>query len=134
MSTYPSSLTLKHLALRVTNLAACEHFYVTVLGMRVIWRPDPDNVYLSNGQDNLALHQVTTPLLSGDHKQALDHLGFVLEQPQDLAAWSTHLVTHQVPIRAPIKHHRDGSSSLYCADPEGNIIQIIYLPTITSGL
>ena len=32
-------------------------FYVDVLGFRVEWEPDPDNVYLTSGVDNLALHR-----------------------------------------------------------------------------
>ena len=28
------------------------------MGMQVEWRPDPDNVYLTSGNDNLALHRV----------------------------------------------------------------------------
>jgi hypothetical protein len=39
--------------------------------MRVVWEPDPDNVYLSSGTDNLALHRAPAGTTSG----ALDHLG-----------------------------------------------------------
>jgi len=53
----PSSLRLQHVALRVTDLRACERFYCEMLGLRVVWRPDEHNVYLTNGGDNLALHQ-----------------------------------------------------------------------------
>ncbi|NIV49254.1 MAG: VOC family protein, partial [Gammaproteobacteria bacterium] len=41
----------------VADIGVCEHFYCEVLGMRVVWRPDEQNVYLTNGADNLALHQ-----------------------------------------------------------------------------
>ena len=33
---------MRHVALSVTSLEACERFYVDVLGMRVEWRPDAD--------------------------------------------------------------------------------------------
>ena len=32
-------------------------FYVDLLGFAVEWEPDADNVYLSSGIDNLALHR-----------------------------------------------------------------------------
>ena len=49
---------LRHVALQVHNLEACERFYTELLGMRSEWRPDMDNVYLTSGNDNLALHRV----------------------------------------------------------------------------
>jgi catechol 2,3-dioxygenase-like lactoylglutathione lyase family enzyme len=44
---------LRHVALRVTNLARSRAFYEALLGMQVVWEPDADNVYLSSGTDNL---------------------------------------------------------------------------------
>ena len=32
-------------------------FYVDLLGFEIEWEPDADNVYLSSGHDNLALHR-----------------------------------------------------------------------------
>ena len=34
-----------------------KRFYVDLLGFAVEWEPDADNVYLSSGIDNLALHR-----------------------------------------------------------------------------
>ena len=50
-------MRLSHLALTVQNLEAAVDFYGRILGMEVVWQPDPDNVYLSFGADNLALHR-----------------------------------------------------------------------------
>jgi catechol 2,3-dioxygenase-like lactoylglutathione lyase family enzyme len=52
------TLGMRHVALNVSDLEACEQFYVGLLGMTVEWRPDTDNVYLTSGNDNLALHRV----------------------------------------------------------------------------
>ena len=49
---------LRHVALFVPDLVVAEHFFVDLMGMTVEWRPDADNVYLTSGNDNLALHQV----------------------------------------------------------------------------
>ena len=53
----PSHAGLRHLALNVTRIAEMKAFYVDLLGFRVEWEPDADNVYLSSGIDNLALHR-----------------------------------------------------------------------------
>lgn len=49
---------LRHLALRVRDVKVSQAFYERLFDMKVVWHPDPDNVYLSTGVDNLALHQV----------------------------------------------------------------------------
>src|SRR3970040_2316753 len=49
---------LRHLALKVTDLARSRKFYEEFFGMQVVWEPDPENVYLSSGRDNLALHLI----------------------------------------------------------------------------
>ena len=41
----------------VRDLEAMKRFYVDLLGFAVEWEPDADNVYLSSGIDNLALHR-----------------------------------------------------------------------------
>ena len=37
-------------------MAASRAFYQDIIGMKVVWEPDADNLYLSLGCDNLALH------------------------------------------------------------------------------
>ena len=76
---------LWHLALRVRELNRSRTFYETLFGMRVIWHPDPENVYLSSGRDNLALHQIPPSELR-DYTpgigQYLDHLGFIVDSSE----------------------------------------------------
>ena len=59
----PQHAGLRHLALNVRNLEAMKRFYVDVLGFSVEWEPDPSNIYLSSGIDNLALHQAAPDAL-----------------------------------------------------------------------
>ena len=122
-----SAPRLMHLALLVGDLAACERFYVEALGMRVAWRPDADNVYLTSGADNLALHRA--PDGAPDGPQRLDHLGFSVESEAAVDAWHDRLRDHGVPIVAAPRTHRDGVRSFYCRDPEGNTVQLLHQPS-----
>ena len=53
----PLFLGIRHVALNVRDVAESVRFYSDVLGMKLEWMPDPDNAYLTSGQDNLALHR-----------------------------------------------------------------------------
>ncbi|MCG6885935.1 MAG: VOC family protein [Proteobacteria bacterium] len=120
---------MRHVALQVENFEACERFYTELLGMRVEWRPDPDNVYLTSGNDNLALHRADD-MASGP--QRLDHIGFILSAPQDADDWYAFLVRHQIHMRSEPRTHRDGARSFYCEDPDGNVVQMIYHPPLVT--
>lgn len=119
---------LRHLALRVADVDRAMEFYERVFGMRVIWRPDPDNVYLSSGCDNLAIHRGD----AGDRsRQSLDHLGFVAPTIADVEAGYEWARNNGIDIANPLRRHRDGSVSFYLRDPDGNIIQVLYEPSIS---
>lgn len=120
-------LGMHHIALFVQNFQECQHFYVDLLGMKVVWQPDNDNLYLSSGSDNLALHRAPANFLP-TKQQRLDHLGFFLATPQDVDVWHDYLLANAVTIKAAPKDHRDGTRSFYCADPDGNVVQMIYIP------
>lgn len=118
---------LHHVALYAKNFSECEHFYVNLLGMQMMWRPDGDNLYLTSGNDNLALHRAPADFSPAQH-QRLDHIGFFLTERQDVDHWHDYLTANNVKIMAAPKDHRDGTRSFYCADPDGNVVQMIYYP------
>jgi len=125
---------LWHLALKVTDLRRSQAFYETLFSMRVVWRPDPENVYLSSGQDNLALHQIPASDLAEYKQNAgqyLDHLGFVVNAPDTVDRLFRDAERVQATIVKRPTGHRDGSYSCYLADPDGNIVQILYEPNIS---
>ncbi len=125
---------LRHLALKVTDLARARKFYAEVFGMAVVWEPDPENVYLSSGADNLALHQIPAADVSrfkSAKDQFLDHLGFIMDSPASVDRLFARAERSGVPIVKPVKQHRDGSYSFYLADPDGNVVQVLYEPTIS---
>ena len=127
MTRPPATTGMRHLALYVQDLAACEHFYVDLLGMQVEWRPDADNVYLTSGNDNLALHRATEKPTG---PQKLDHLGFILNRPEDVDAWHAFLLEHSIEMKTRPKTHRDGARSFYCLDPDNNTVQMIFHPPL----
>ncbi len=128
---------LRHVALRVRNVQVSQAFYEQMFDMVVVWKPDPENVYLSTGYDNLALHQV-----SGEEREQLDHIpihpldhiGFLMESPEKVENMFQEVVDRGVTIVKPLKEHRDGSFSFYMADPDQNTIQVLYEPTIALSL
>ena len=125
----PATTGMRHVALFVGGLEACEHFYVDLLGMEVEWRPDPDNVYLTSGNDNLALHRATAPI-SDNLSQRLDHIGFILAKIDHVDQWHEFLVAADITIVAAPRTHRDGARSFYCLDPAGTRVQVIWHPPL----
>ena len=125
-----ATLGMRHVALVARDLAACERFYVELLGMEVEWRPDPDNVYLTSGSDNLALHRGVGDQPLSELLQRLDHIGFFLKTPEQVDAWYEYLADQGVRMRTVPRTHRDGARSFYCFDPDGTTVQMIYHPPI----
>ena len=125
----PAHAGLRHLALHARDLDAMKQFYVDVLGFAVEWEPDADNIYLSSGIDNLALHRAKDGLTQSG---ALDHLGLVVRVPDDVDQWAAFLESRGIELAAKPKTHRDGARSLYFHDPDGNAVQIIHHPPISA--
>jgi catechol 2,3-dioxygenase-like lactoylglutathione lyase family enzyme len=127
----PATGGIRHVALFVKNLEETCQFYVELMGMEIEWQPDPDNIYLTSGNDNLALHRKDSSMANDN--QRLDHIGFIIEYIEQVDEWYEFLCSHNVKILQAIKTHRDGARSFYCADPSGTAVQIIYHPPISLG-
>jgi catechol 2,3-dioxygenase-like lactoylglutathione lyase family enzyme len=129
----PTHAGLRHLALNVRDLAAMKRFYTELLGFEVEWEPDPDNVYLSSGIDNLALHRAP----GGPRPdrpppgQTLDHFGVIVREADDVDRWAAFIENRGVKLDAKPKTHRDGARSCYFSDPDGNKVQVIHHPPIS---
>lgn len=130
----PATAGMRHVALFVAAFDETVRFYTDLLGMATEWQPDPDNVYLSSaGADNLAIHRFRGTRREPE-QQRLDHIGFILRKPDDVDAWHAFLEEHGVRVIKTPKTHRDGARSFYCADPDGNVVQMIYHPPISDRL
>jgi hypothetical protein len=106
--------------------------------MKVVWEPDPDNVYFSSGPDNFALHQIPASELASYQPlkgQLLDHIGVILESPEAVDRMYREIEPRLSQlggqVEKPPKQHRDGSYSFYFSDPDGNAIQALYEPSIS---
>lgn len=120
-------LGIRHVALFVQELDMAIDFYTRIMGMRIEWQPDIDNVYLTNGGDVFALHRVDyTP----QAQQRLDHIGFVLNSIDAVDQWYAYFVSEGVRVTENPKTHRDGSRGFYCLDSVGHLLELIYHPPI----
>lgn len=122
---------MRHIALKVREVARAKRFYQELLGMSVVWEPDAQNVYLSSGCDNLALHEVAEGFPNSADERQLDHLGFIVDSIDRVRELEQDFIRQGVTIVHPFKIHRDGSASFYCADPDGIVIQLLYEPTLS---
>ena len=93
-------------------------------------RPDDHNVYLTCGVDNVALHQNGQSGEAG----ALDHIGIILNTPDDVDRWFDFLKSHSVKMQTSPETHRDGARSFYCYDPDGVQVQMIYHPPLADKI
>jgi catechol 2,3-dioxygenase-like lactoylglutathione lyase family enzyme len=122
---------MRHIALKVKDMTRSKDFYRNVLGMDIVWEPDPENVYLSSGCDNIALHKLAENFPASGPEQQLDHLGFVVDTIERVKELEQEFRANGVRIVHPFKVHRDGSASFYCADPDGIVIKMLYEPQLS---
>jgi catechol 2,3-dioxygenase-like lactoylglutathione lyase family enzyme len=131
MGYVPGLKGMRHIALKVKDAARSKEFYCRLFGMDVVWEPDPQNVYLSSGCDNVAIHEVPEEFAQRATELQLDHLGFVVATMERVKNLEQEFVSQGVEIVHPYKVHRDGSASFYCVDPDGIVIQLLYEPTLS---
>lgn len=127
MHTPEGMVGIRHIALFIKELEVAVDFYTRIMGMRIEWQPDNDNVYLTNGGDVFALHRVD---YAPQAQQRLDHIGFVLNSIDAVDHWYTYFVHEGVRITEKPKTHRDGSRGFYCLDSVGHLLELIYHPPI----
>ncbi len=112
---------LGHIAIRVKDVERAKSFYMN-LGMKLIW-DDPDWCYLEagSGGDGLAL-------LGPSYKAAGPHFAFHFNSRKEVE--EVHARLTKVGVKVGTLHdHRDGTASFYLKDPEGNWLEMLYLPS-----
>tara|TARA_Y100001968_G_scaffold196068_1_gene179892 strand:+ start:253 stop:648 length:396 start_codon:yes stop_codon:yes gene_type:complete len=109
-----------HIAIRVHDVERAKSFYIG-LGMKLVW-DDPDWCYLEAGsaKDGLAL-------LGPGYKAAGPHFAFHFTERDKVEELHTQLKQSGVKVGA-LHDHRDGTASFYLKDPEGNWLEMLYIP------
>jgi catechol 2,3-dioxygenase-like lactoylglutathione lyase family enzyme len=130
MSALPPTRGIRHVALLCSNIETMERFYCDVLGYRVEWRPSASELYMTRGEDNLALH--AAPATDSPRRESrLDHIGLLMSHPEDVDEWAAYLAEKGLKLDTTPRTHRDGARSFYARDPEGNRLQFLYHPPIS---
>ena len=111
---------LGHVAVRVDDVDRAKSFYLN-LGMKLVW-DDPDWCYLETveNKDGLAL-------LGPTYKAAGPHFAFHFTDRNKVEDVHAQLKQSGIEVGA-LHDHRDGTSSFYLKDPEGNWLEMLYLP------
>lgn len=110
-----------HVALRVKDVHKSLEFYEK-LGLEPVWSKDTDWGMLKLGQDDLAL------IKEDPHAHHPPHFGLRVDSTQAVDDLHAELKERGVQILREPKLHRDKSYSFYFADPDGNIVEVLYDP------
>ena len=113
-----------------SDIGAMERFYCDVLGYSVEWRPSAAELYLTHGEDNLALHARPAAPGAAAAETRLDHVGLLMNCAEDVDEWAAYLTERGVRLDTSPRTHRDGARSFYARDPEGNRLQFLYHPPL----
>ena len=112
-----------HVQLRVTNVAASEQWYATVLGLERFSGDDSVGYVALRHKPSGVVIVLSMLETSYRADSALDHLAFAVPDGATLAAWALHLSD------AGIEHDgivlELGKPSLQLRDPDGNAIELV---------
>ena len=112
---------LGHVAIRVDDVDRAKSFYLS-LGMKLVW-DDPDWCYLETGENKDGL-----ALLGPGYKAAGPHFAFHFTNEDELKSIHDSLKNQGLKVGA-LHAHRDGTSSFYLKDTEGNWLEMLYHPS-----
>ena len=112
---------LGHVAIRVKDVQRAKSFYIN-LGMKLIW-DDPDWCYLETEE-----HKDGLALLGPSYKVAGPHFAFHFTNKDEIERIHFSLKNQGVQVGA-LHDHRDGTSSFYLKDTEGNWLEMLYHPS-----
>jgi catechol 2,3-dioxygenase-like lactoylglutathione lyase family enzyme len=132
----PASAGLYELVLEVNDLAAAEHFYGEVLGLKFVerWGNDRPAVWFGLGGDAfLGLWSVAA---GGEkaihHGRGGSHVHYAIRfRKGGLAAMEERLVS----LGYDVEHFDfgNGNHSIYIDDPDGNVVEFAEWPTLWDG-
>lgn len=128
-----SLLGIHHAAIIGSDYARSKHFYVTLLGLRVIaenYRAERDSWKLDlalpdGSQIELFSFPAPPPRVSRPEACGLRHLAFAVH---DVAAWKTRLEAAGIASEAIRLDEFTGRRFLFFADPDGLPLELYEMP------
>ena len=131
------NLGLRHAAVISRDLRRSLKFYCDVLGFEPYHTADADWAMVSLAGTTLSFLRVppstlplNPPLKSGNFHPS--HLGLTVASPEDVDLARQKMIDRGF-TPPPATQHRDGSYGFYCADPDGNQLEIIFIPAAPSA-
>lgn len=121
----PKNASLRHVALYVNNIDACEKFY-NMLGMQTELKTG-DYCYLAGNSDNISLHKISTKFAG---EQRLEHIGFALDSVDSVNKLYEQLCDLNINILQPPKTFGIGTHAFSVLDPDGIEVEFIYHPSM----
>ena len=117
----PTAPALDHLSLPVADLERSLNFYVSVMGMRLLWREPGMALVRAGDRSDLALNQAREALDAGAHAI---HFGFKVASATDVDRWADYLERRGISD-LQLEHGHD-AAQLYFRDPDGYRLEIYY--------
>jgi catechol 2,3-dioxygenase len=130
MSDYqaPSSLSVGHIHLKVSDLARAEKFYRDVLGLTVTQRYGSQAVFLSAGGYHHHVGLNTWQSRGGnpppEGSTGLFHVAFLYPTRANLARVVRRLIDFKITIEGMADH--GVSEAVYLSDPDGNGVELYW--------
>jgi catechol 2,3-dioxygenase len=116
---------VRHVVLKVRDLAKAKQFYCGVLGMKV-GKEDPERgmfLRFGNYHHDIAIFKTGADAESPKENQVgLVHVALIVDSLETVKAWYERCKELGVPIHHTTNHMI--TSSMYVKDPEGNTIEI----------
>ncbi len=123
--------SLHHVSIMVSDLSRAKAFYCDLLGMEALPRPDQpiEGMWLSAGgrQVHVLVGEVDTAPLTESRKRlegkgAAGHFALAVD---DVHAVADTLKRNGHPPLGAVIRRPDGSASVFCRDPDGNLVEFI---------
>ncbi|PIR23768.1 MAG: glyoxalase [Deltaproteobacteria bacterium CG11_big_fil_rev_8_21_14_0_20_45_16] len=112
---------ITHAAVKVSSVQKSTEFLQKALGLKAAWSGQDDwGMLKSNG--------TTLALIEKNLEVHPPHIGFVVDNKEEVDQVYKHLKTLGVKEIQEPKDHRDKSRSFYFKDPDGNQFELLWLP------
>lgn len=122
--------SLDHVTIVVTDLAATRKFYVDLLGMREVERPQFQFVGQWFQAGVTQIHTILEAEGTGRAGTAVErntrghHFAFLVE---DAEAAYQHVLAQGMTVVSPPRHRPDGAVQVFVQDPDGHLVELCSL-------